>query len=160
SVVQWRAGDDASGFSGVRGLELVELLKSLDAANVRLARQIDELSAERDSLRSSNESTAEAEENARRRAQELAILAGTAPATGPGITVTIEAEPGEVTAAVLLDAVEELRDAGAEVIALNGVVRIVAQSYFVDDADGIRVTGRLVQGPFVFEVIGDARTLA
>jgi uncharacterized protein YlxW (UPF0749 family) len=66
---------------------------------------------------------------------------------------------GEVTAAVLLDAVEELRDAGAEALQLSGV-RIVASTPITDDAGGIDVGERRVVAPYRLAAIGDASTLA
>ena len=65
-----------------------------------------------------------------------------------------------MTAAILLDSIEELRDAGAEVIAINGTARVVAQTYFLDDRDGVRVGGRLLEPPYVIEAIGDPHTMA
>ena len=41
-----------------------------------------------------------------------------------------------MTSSNLLDAIEELRDAGAEAIQINGAVRVVASTDFVDDAPG------------------------
>ncbi|MBC9225080.1 DUF881 domain-containing protein [Aeromicrobium sp. 636] len=159
-TVQWREGDETDDFSGVRGIELAELLKSLDATNARLTQQIETLEASRDDLRDSTKSTAEAREAAVLRANALAILSGTVGAEGPGIEITITAPPGAVTASVLLDAVQEMRDAGAEVISLNGVARVVAQTWFLDDDAGVRVSGRLLKPPYVMEVIGDPDTLA
>lgn len=159
-IFQWRGGTETNDYTGVRGAELVELLKSLDAANERLASQVDELSRQRDELQSSTTSDTEARLAAQERAAALAVLAGTVGAEGPGITLVIEADPGAVTASVLLNAVNELRDAGAEAIAINERVRVVAQTYFLDDEDGIRVAGRLVQAPFTIDVIGSSRTLA
>ncbi|OUZ11022.1 hypothetical protein BHE97_06210 [Aeromicrobium sp. PE09-221] len=157
-VAQWRE-DEQRDFAGVRGAELGELLKSLDASNQRLSRQIAELTETRDELRDSTASDEQAEQAARKRADELAILAGTAPAAGPGIAVDIDGGQEVMTAAVLLDAIEELRDAGAEVLAVNGTARVVANTYFLDDRDGIRVGGRLLEPPFVIEAIGDPHTL-
>ena len=58
----------------------------------------------------------------------LRILTGTVAATGPGVTLTIDDPDGSVTAATLLDGVEELRDAGAEAIEINDSVRVVAST--------------------------------
>lgn len=159
-TVQWSQGDEADDFSGVRGAELAELLKSLDATNERLARQIETLTATRNELADTNEVSTAAREAAIRRTNELAMLAGTVGAEGEGIEITLTAPAGAVTATVLLDAVQEMRDAGAEVIALNGVARIVAQTWFLDDDAGVRVSGRVLKAPYVMEVIGDPDTLA
>jgi uncharacterized protein YlxW (UPF0749 family) len=152
--------DDTDDYSGVRGDDLVELLKSLDAANERLGTQIDELTATRDGLLNSTQRSERAEKQAKLRAQQLAILAGTSGATGPGVEVVINDPGKDIDASALLDAIEELRDAGAEAIAINGVARVIAQTYFLDDDDEIRVGGREIKRPYRIEAIGDASTLA
>ncbi|MGA9100686.1 DUF881 domain-containing protein [Aeromicrobium sp.] len=154
------AQDDATDFTSVRGVELVELLKSIDAANERLATQIDDLTATRDDLLSSSQRSEDAEKQARKRSEQLAILAGSAGATGPGVAVTIEDPDEAVSANQLLDAVQELRDAGAEAIAINGTARVVAQTYFLDDDRVIVVGGSELKRPFVIEAIGDPDTMA
>ena len=158
-VVQIRR-DDTDDYSGVRGDNLVELLKSLDAANERLGTQIDELTATRNGLLSSTKRSEEAEKQAKLRAEQLAILAGTSGAEGPGVEVVIDDPDKDIDASALLDAVEELRDAGAEAIVINGVARVIAQTYFLDEDDGIRVGGREIKRPYRIEAIGDASTLS
>lgn len=152
--------DESRDYSNVRGGELVELLKSLDAANARLDSQIQDLTSTRAELLDSTKRSEQAEQEARIRASQLAILAGTAGATGPGITLTITDPDEQVDSAALLDAIEELRDAGAEAIVVNGVARVVAQTYLLDDGQSVRVGGREVKRPFVIEAIGDPATMA
>lgn len=147
-------------YQNARSEDLVELLKSLDAANQRLDRQITDLTRTRDDLLDGSKRSAAAQEAAREQADALAILAGTVPTTGPGVVVTISDPEGGVDAGALLDAVEELRNAGAEAIAINGTVRVVGQTYFIDTDDGIRIGGRDVKPPYVIEAIGDTDTMA
>jgi uncharacterized protein YlxW (UPF0749 family) len=158
-VVQIRH-DDSDNYSGVRGDDLVELLKSLDAANERLSTQIDDLTKTRNGLLDSTKRTEKAEKQAKLRAEQLAILAGTAGASGPGVEVVINDPDKNIDASALLDAVEKLRDAGAEAIAINGTARVVAQTYFLDDDDQIRVGGREIKRPYRIEAIGDSSVLA
>ena len=152
--------DDTDDYSGVRGDELVELLKSLDSANERLGTQIDELTTTRNGLLSSTKLSEKAEKQAKQRAEQLGILAGTSGAKGPGIELVIQDPDRNIDAAALLDAIEELRDAGAEAIVINGVARVVAQTYFLDGDDGIRVGGREVKPPYLVEAIGDPPTMS
>lgn len=152
---------ETDDYAGVRGDELVALLKSLDSANGRLGTQIEELTATRNDLLNSTTLSEDARKQAKLRAEQLAILAGTSGATGPGIQLQIVDTDREISASILIDAVAELRDAGAEAVVINGVARIVAQSYFLDDEDsGVRVDGREIKRPFVIEAIGDSATLA
>ena len=60
----------------------------------------------------------------------------------------------------MLDAVQELRDAGAEAIQI-GDVRVVASTSFVDapDRSGIAVDGTVVAPPYTIRAIGDPDVL-
>ncbi len=147
-------------YQNARSEDLVELLKSLDAANQRLDRQIFDLTTTRDDLLDSSKRSDAAQKQAREQADALAILAGTAPATGPGVVVTISDPEGGVDAGALLDAVEELRNAGAEAIVINGTARVVGQTYLTDTDDSIRIGGRDIKPPYVIEAIGDTGTMA
>jgi uncharacterized protein YlxW (UPF0749 family) len=100
-----------------------------------------------------------AREDAQQRVDELAILAGTAPAEGPGIRMRISDPENKVGADVVLDAVEEMRDAGAEVIEINGQARVVGSTWFGDDGSRLLVDGVPVSRPLTIAVIGDPHSL-
>src|SRR5699024_4768638 len=125
----------------------------------RLDDGIAELERTREGLTDSEGNSPEAIEAAQERADTLGILAGTERATGPGITLTIEDTDGEVDAATLLDAVQELRDAGAEAMQV-GDVRIVAGTWFEDGDGGITADGRTIEAPYRFTAIGDPPTMS
>jgi len=98
---------------------------------------------------------------ARERVETLGILAGTLPAAGPGVRVTVDARAGALGTDQLLNGLEELRNAGAEAIEINDSVRVVAQTGLVDSpSEGLLVDGTPVQAPYVIEAIGDPATLA
>lgn len=151
--------DDGTDYSSLRGVELVELLKSVDVANERLAAQIDDLTATRDQLVASQGDPQEAEQVARERAEQLAVLAGSVGATGPGVRLVVDDPDGVVDAGLVLDVLQELREAGAEAIVVDETARVVAQTYVLDDEDGLRIGGRQVTSPYVLDVIGDPGTL-
>ncbi len=98
-------------------------------------------------------------EATRERVETLRILAGSTAVTGPGVILTITDRDGVLQASDLLDAVQELRDAGAEAIAVDGE-RIVVTTAIVDSADGIVVGDTVVRSPYVIEAIGPPDTLA
>ena len=62
--------------------------------------------------------------------RELDAVRAAAPesAVGPGIRVTVNDPSGGVGSNHLINGIQELRDAGAEVIELNDTVRVVAQT--------------------------------
>lgn len=160
AAVQVRLTHSDEDFSGQRREELIELLDSLSAATDRAQGQIDELQATRLDLLSSSERRQAALEAGQQQLEVLQILAGTAPATGPGVTITIDDPNNAVTADEVLNGIEELRVAGAEAIEINDSVRLVASSSFTSDAQGvISVDGIEIRPPYVLDVIGSSHDL-
>lgn len=156
--VRLYSADDA--YSGLRQSDLVQALNGLSAASARAQAEIDQLEATRTALQSSSHKRATALDQAESEIETLGILAGTLPARGPGIVITVTDPQGRYSVNHLLDGVEELRDAGAEAMQINGEVRVVAQTSFQDADGGIEVDGRLLTAPYTLEVIGDPDTLA
>ena len=147
------------GLEDLRQDELIRILDTVDQDGGRLAQEIQTLQTSRDRLQSSTTSLTEAQQAAQQRLDSLGILAGTVPARGPGIVLTIR-DPGHgVTAPLLLDTLQELRDAGAEAVEINDV-RVVAHTYFTDSEGGIDISGKQVNAPYVVTAIGDGSTLA
>lgn len=149
---------ELAGLENLREDELVRILDTVTKDGDRLSEEVRTLEAQKERL-GSGEADAEARRAAEQRLANLGILAGTVSATGPGVVLTIRDPQGGVTAPLLLDTVQELRDAGAEAVQLNDV-RVVASTYFTDGEGGVSVSGRAVSPPYVFTVIGDSTTLA
>ncbi len=147
------------GLAALRQDELVRVLDDVTQRSSRLDRQTRELEAQRDQLKTGADRAKAASAQAQERLDQLAILAGTVKATGPGVRVTITDPSGAVRAGALLDVLQELRDAGAEVVQY-GTVRIVAGSYFTDAGPVITVDGQSLARPFVILAIGDPATLS
>ncbi|EAP99029.1 hypothetical protein JNB_02635 [Janibacter sp. HTCC2649] len=147
------------GLENLRADELIRILDTVDQDGNRLAQEIQTLQLSRDRLQSSTTSLTEAQRAAQQRLDSLAIMAGTAPARGPGIVLTIRDPAHGVTAPLLLDTLQELRDAGAEAIEINNV-RVVANTYFTDGEGGISISGTPVSAPYIVTAIGDGSTLA
>lgn len=146
------------GLDGLRPDELVRILDNVTQSNNRLSAEIAELEDTRRALEGEGDS-AEAIAAAQQRVDTLGILAGTVPARGPGIALTITDPDGKITAPLLLDALQELRDAGAEAVQINGV-RVVANTYFSDLDGRVTVGGQRISAPYTFLVIGDPATMA
>ena len=147
------------GLENLREDELVRIFADVDQDGDQLAGEISNLRASLELLRSRTTSEEEAQRAAQERLDSLEILAGTAVAEGPGITLTIRDPQGQVSAPTILDAVEELRNAGAEAMQI-GDVRIVANTWFTDTDGGLSVSGTILTPPYVLRAIGDANTLA
>ena len=172
AVVQVRATQEDTLLATARQEDLVAILDDLSNRNDRLRAEIGTLTDAQERLTTGTDSTEAALQEARRRAQLLGVLAGTVPASGQGVLLTI-VDPEEVVGAdVVLDALAELRDAGAEAMQLEGSVRVdgehppeevvrVVASTSVLDAEGALVVDTVVLlPPYRFVVIGDSGTLA
>jgi uncharacterized protein YlxW (UPF0749 family) len=163
AAVQVRA-DDEDLLNRARRGDLFLILDGLTARGDQLEEQIAALEADRRELLSGADSEEAALDQTAALAQQLAVLAGTVEATGPGVVVTILDPAGEVDARTMYSSVQELRSAGAEAIEVSGAdgaqVRVVASTYFIDDGEGIEVDGVHLEPPYRFTAIGDPETLA
>ncbi|MEU7584074.1 DUF881 domain-containing protein [Streptomyces sp. NPDC041068] len=158
-AIQVRSNNDSSALRGARQEDLVRILDELDDRTERLEEEKRRLEEQRTGLENSSDQAEEARKQTVERERQLGILAGTVAAQGPGITLTIEDKKGAIEADMLLDAIQELRAAGAEAIQINDV-RVVANTYLSDaDGGGVRVDGRKVGAPYLFKVIGKPQDL-
>ncbi|MBK3570363.1 DUF881 domain-containing protein [Streptomyces sp. MBT62] len=147
-----------SALRGARQEDLVRILDELDDRTQRLEDEKQGLQKRRDELENSSDQAEEARKQTAEKEKQLGILAGTVAAQGPGITMTIDDTKGTVEADMLLDAVQELRAAGAEAIQVNGV-RVVAGTYLTDSDKSVSVDGNKINAPYRFKVIGKPQDL-
>lgn len=158
-AVQVRTNSSTSGLSSARQEDLVRILDDLSSREDRLRQQISSLESARSKLLTSGDKASVALSEARNRSATLGILAGTAPARGPGVQITINDPGHKLDAEDLLDAVEELRAAGAEAFQV-GRVRVGVSSAFTDAGGGVLADGVRLDPPYVILAIGDPGTLA
>ncbi|MFF3822109.1 DUF881 domain-containing protein [Streptomyces bluensis] len=150
--------DNDSALRGARQTDLVRILDELDDRTQRLEEEKQGLEDQRTELENSSDQAEEARKQTVEKERKLGILAGTVAAEGPGITLTINDTKGTVEADMLLDAIQELRAAGAEAIQVNGV-RVVASTYLTQSGKGITVDGNKITQPYRFKVIGKPQDL-
>lgn len=165
-VVQFKTTSTDPTLAATRQEDLVRIFSDLDSREKRLQQDIEALEESQRQLRSGEQGRQAALDEARRRADELGILAGTLPARGPGLSVEFRPGAGKpIRADRILDAVQELRGAGAEAMQISGSgggspVRIIASTYFLEGPGGsLVVDGRSLSGPFTITVIGDPKTM-
>jgi len=150
-AAQQRMDQKRVSASGVDGALLIS---SLVEGNARLRQEVAELDAQMDSYRSATHQTklqAMVDELNR-----LKVFNGAVEVYGPGVLVTLD---GPAAVLDLQDLLNELRNAGAEALTLNGQ-RIIASSTIEPMADGsLVVDGFAARRPYVFVAIGDPATL-
>ncbi len=109
-------------------LELAQMQNSADAQDVRSSELTSQLNAAK-------------------------VLAGTTEVSGPGIEVIIDDPKHVATYDLLLSLVTELRDAGAEAIAMNDI-RIGVASSFTSEGGSIRLDSTPINAPYTVKAIG------
>ncbi len=162
-AIQIRSHDDGR-LDAARTEDLVRILADLDSQRSRLRDDIADLKQDRDDLASGSRGRQAALNRAQELADSVAILAGTIEAQGPGLVLTFSPGDSPIEPSVMLDAVQELRGAGAEAMQLDGPhgasVRIVASSYFAEQDNALLVDDVGVSPPYKLRVIGDPDTMS
>jgi uncharacterized protein YlxW (UPF0749 family) len=131
-------------------------ISSLVLRNRELQDQVRELQHEVDTYKNSNNEGSSTLINLAKELQRLRIANGEVDITGPGVRVTIHEA---VDARHLQDAVNELRNAGAEGMAVNQI-RLLTRSVIGEDGQGhILVDKQQIASPYVVAAIGDPATL-
>ncbi len=147
-------------YASLRRADLVAMLDDLTAQSRRLEAEASGL----EEAKRQSQTGADSEEVARREAEKrldaLEIMAGTVAASGPGVRITVDDPQAKVTPEILLNAINELRDAGAEVIEIDDRVRVAGDTWVGGSASDLRVDDQPVGRPLVIEAIGNSATLS
>ncbi len=145
-------------YATMRQDDLIRLLDELSVRNRELTEEGVELRRELSELESGSSSRAAAQEAAEQQARVQGILAGALPVVGPGIELVVHDPSAQVSAPTFVTVLEELRNAGAEVVELNGV-RLVTSTWFRDEGGAIVVDDEPLESPYEWTVIGDPQTM-
>ncbi|HEX2699985.1 MAG TPA: DUF881 domain-containing protein [Acidimicrobiales bacterium] len=138
--------------------DLARILASLTDEADALRDEISDLRLQLVNLNNSSRQDGTADRAAREQLKALSVLAGTVAVTGPGLTLVVDDPEDAVGYDVLIDAVQELRDAGAEAVAINDLRMGVASSLAQRD-DRILLDGSPLSPPYRVTAVGQATTL-
>jgi uncharacterized protein YlxW (UPF0749 family) len=163
AAVQFATPDDV--LDRASRADLVQILDGLGTRADQLEDEIARLEQARSDLLAGAGDSEAALAEAEARLQTLGILAGTLPAAGPGVAISVSDPDRQVDASSMLSTVQELRDAGAEALQIDGTpdrqVRVVASTAFTDSATGgVLVGGVNLLPPYTITALGDPATLA
>jgi len=138
--------------------DLARILASLTDEGDSLRDEISDLKLQLVDLRNSSRQDGTADRTAQAQINALSVLAGTVAVTGPGLTLVVDDPEGAVRYDALIDAVQELRDAGAEAVAVNDL-RIGVASSLAEREGRIFLDGSPLSAPYRVAAIGQATTL-
>lgn len=150
--------DEANPLEAETEGDLARILAGLNTEADALNAELAELKVQLSELRRSSESEAAAAEAIDAQLRSLEVLAGTTGVTGPGVVVSIVDPQSNLTYDAMIDVVQELRDAGAEALAINGH-RVGAATAFAEREGRIVIDGDPISAPYHVVAIGHATTL-
>ncbi len=135
---------------------LTTLIATISDRNNVLRDEIFALRLRMESAQGASLSSGAALKELREHLQQLRVAAAVTDTSGPGIEVRVE---GPFDERALSDLVNELRNAGAEAIGVNGV-RVGPRTWFGRSASGVFVDGREIASPYSVMAIGAPETMA
>lgn len=159
-VAQVRATESVEDrLQGEREEDLAQILSNLSAEADRLTLEITDLRLTLLAVQNEAEGEQVALQSLQRRLDDLRILAGVVPAEGEGIAFTIADPAAQVRQDLLVDTIQELRDAGAEAMAVNGI-RLVVSSAFSVRRERLLLDGQPLTPPYRILAVGPGDTMA
>lgn len=139
--------------------ELTRLITETSTQVQNLEQRRNQLQSQLTSLKEAVDKQKEAAKIAKQNEETNGLLSGRLPAEGEGVVIRIgQGTKQRIDAATMFQLIEELRNAGAEVMALNSV-RIVTSTYVSDTTDGLECDGVFLESPYRIRAIGNPQNL-
>ena len=140
--------------------ELVRLLNESNTQISNLEQRKTQLNSQLNSLRSAANEQEQARKIAKQNEETSGLISGRLPAKGQGVTIRIgRGSTTKVDASIMFNLIEELRNAGAEVIAINNV-RVITSTYIQDAEEGLIVDGTTIKPTYTVKAIGNPQELS
>ncbi len=149
-IVQLRTQASGAAFAGLSSQELTVLVANLNDRNDDLRGAIGTLERELATLTTNTQRGEASVDELRADLRRVRLYAGLDPATGPGIVITIR---GPIDGSGVEDLVNELRNAGAEAMAIE-TVRLVPGVVVLGAAGAVTVDDIPLGDPFELVAIG------
>jgi uncharacterized protein YlxW (UPF0749 family) len=149
-VVQLRTQASSAAFAGLSSQDLTVLVANLDDRNDQLRREVATLERELDVLAQNTQRGDVSVDELRADLRRVRLYAGIDAATGQGVAVTVR---GPIDGPGIEDLVNELRNAGAEAMAI-GDVRLVPGVAALGGAGAVTLAEGTLEDPFTLNAIG------
>jgi uncharacterized protein YlxW (UPF0749 family) len=149
-VTQLRTQSSGTPFAGLSSQDLTVRVANLDDRNDQLRLETANLERELSTIQQNTQRGDASVDELRADLRRVRLYAGIDPATGPGVSITVH---GPIDGGGLDDLVNELRNAGAEAMALDGV-RLVPGIVALGPPGAVSLHGRTLADPFTIDAIG------
>lgn len=154
-VVQLRGQTGGSELQSKSAQELSSIVANMNDENDRLRAEIATLQNQLAELRTDRANGATSVDQLVSELGRIRAWAGLDPIAGRGVKITVN---GEIDGAAVDDLLNELRNAGAEAIAIEDL-RVVARTAVSGVPGSLDVDGFLLRDPFTIRAIGKPETL-
>lgn len=154
-VIQLRAQSGGEQLDTLSAQELTVLVANLNTRNDQLRTEIADLDVEAAALETGRSRGETSVDQLQRDLLRVRGWAGLDPVQGPGVRITVS---GPIPGAAVEDLLNELRNAGAEAIAVGGV-RVVPGAVVAGPPGGLSIEDSGLTDPFEIAAIGDPQVL-
>jgi uncharacterized protein YlxW (UPF0749 family) len=154
-VVQLRGQSGGSALQSRSAQDLSQLVANLNTENDRLRAEVSTLQQQRDELRADRAGGATSLGQIESDLARIRAWSGLDPVSGRGIELTVS---GEIDAGSVDELINELRNAGAEAIAVEDT-RVVARTTVSGVPGALDLDGFLLRDPFTIRAIGRPEVL-
>lgn len=154
-VVQLRGQAGGSALATKSPQDLTILVANLNTENDRLRSEVTTLQNQLDELRADRANGATSVGQLESDLGRIRAWTGLDPVAGKGVEISVN---GEIDAAAVDDLLNELRNAGAEAIAIEDV-RLISRTTVSGVPGSLDVDGFLLRDPFTIRAIGKPETL-
>ncbi|HXG27010.1 MAG TPA: DUF881 domain-containing protein [Candidatus Binatia bacterium] len=155
AVGQFRGQAGVPGLSNLSAAELTQLIANLTTGNDQLRSEVAELSRQETHLAEVKERGETTVNELTADLQRIRAWAGLTEVSGQGIAITVD---GRIGGDGVEDLLNELRNAGAEAIAVDGV-RVVAGVVVAGAPGALSVENHAIPSAFVIQAIGSPQIL-
>lgn len=154
-IGQFRGQAGVPGLSGLSSTELTQLIANLNAGNDRLRQEVSDLSRQEQKLIDSRDRGQTTVGDLASDLERIRAWAGLTAVTGQGISILVT---GPIGGDGVEDLLNELRNAGAEAIAVDGV-RVVNGTVVAGPPGGLSVENAAIGDTFEIRAIGSPQIL-
>ena len=154
-VAQARSQVGDTGLAQRSAQDLTLLVANLNTRNDQLRTEVGSLERQLQDLEVGGRGSTSSLNQIREDLARIRAWSGLDPVAGRGVEITIS---GAIAGPALEDLIDELRNAGAEAIAIEDV-RVVAQTVVGGTAGGLSVDDTALDDPFVVRAIGNPESL-